>query len=128
MGDRANVYMKDGDRGVYLYTHWEGSELPFMVQKALAHKQRWDDGQYLTRIIFQEMLGDDTEYTGFGIGARMCDNGHKIIVVDSHAGKIGFVAEGKETSPISDTDGCWNFSDYIALSETDIIEAYEKKD
>lgn len=29
MGDRANVYVHEGDQpGVYLYTHWSGHELP----------------------------------------------------------------------------------------------------
>jgi hypothetical protein len=39
MGDRANVYVKNTDtQGVFLYSHWGGTELPATVQKALKRK------------------------------------------------------------------------------------------
>lgn len=90
MGDRAQV--KVGD--VYLYTHWHGTELKQAVHKALARKQRWEDAEYLTRIIFCEMLaldGEDalTEATGFGISAFLHDdNEHPLIEIDCDEGTI----------------------------------------
>ena len=77
MGDRANVFVretrKEGVVGVYLYTHWAGRELAQTVYDALTRgRDRWDDGQYLTRIIFEEMIDEDRMgLTGYGISATM---------------------------------------------------------
>jgi len=55
MGDRANVRIKDSGGTFHLYTHWSGTELPETVRQALLRgKDRWDDEQYLSRIIFQK--------------------------------------------------------------------------
>ncbi|MBA7623560.1 hypothetical protein ES703_30957 [subsurface metagenome] len=67
MGDRGQVLMVD--EKVYLYTHWNATELAETVRRALARRQRWSDSEYLARIIFCEMVGDDVKgETGFGIG------------------------------------------------------------
>lgn len=74
MGDKAQVKIINGDEPpIWLYTHWHGSSLRDAVHRAIKRKQRWDDSEYLTRIIFCEMLRMDgpgalTEETGFGIG------------------------------------------------------------
>ena len=86
MGDRAQVVIKNEDEPpVYLYTHWNGTELPDTVRKALARKQRWTDIEYLARIIFCEMIkGNEAGETGFGIGTgEHGDNEHDLIVVDT---------------------------------------------
>lgn len=83
MGDRANVYMKDGDRGVYLYTHWNGTDLPRTLQTALRKKWRWDDAAYLARIIFCHMIeGLEDEECGFGISTHPPDGQDRVLVVD----------------------------------------------
>ena len=45
MGDRANVLVGEWNgeefSGVYLYTHWSGSELPWIVQSALLTTTHW---------------------------------------------------------------------------------------
>lgn len=84
MGDRANVYVKDGESGTYLYTHWSGTELPQILATALRRgRGRWDDGQYLARIIFCQMIkGAESEATGYGISANVVDGDDRIIVVD----------------------------------------------
>ena len=67
MGDRAQVHIKD--EKVWLYTHWGRSGLVEDVKRALAKRLRWNDPEYLARIIFEEMVGDQTgTETGFGIG------------------------------------------------------------
>jgi hypothetical protein len=85
MGDRGQIRVKD-ERGrlVYLYTHWGGTELKEMLQSALQKKWRWDDAEYLTRIIFETMVGDSHgDETGFGIGlSAHFDIEHPIIEVD----------------------------------------------
>lgn len=86
MGDRANVYVHEGDEpGVYLYTHWSGHELPETVRTALARAaERWQDQPYLTRIIFDEMtLGHQGETRGYGITAVLGDGGEQLVDVDT---------------------------------------------
>jgi len=82
MGDRGNIIVKDGESKVYLYTHWGGSELKKTLKEALIRgKNRWDDGSYLTRIIFCEMVQDEEMgLTGFGISSVMGDGGTDIVV------------------------------------------------
>src|SRR5882672_3955030 len=99
MGDRANVaIVQDGsEQMVYLYTHWGGDGLPHTVQKALAKKWRWDDGIYLARIIFDQMInGNQGTETGFGISTSISDNEHPIVVVNPREQKVGFAKEGRE--------------------------------
>ena len=126
MGDRANVYsvdQSDRTKGVYLYTHWCGEELPFIVQGALLRRQRWSDGSYLNRIIFSEMIKDSvTDETGYGIGANMGDNGRPIIVVDVANQTIGFAEEGKEP----ETYDSWSFEHYAVADKGDIQRAYKQ--
>lgn len=84
MGDRANVKIVDGESTVYLYTHWTGTELPVTLQKALFRGQeRWQDGSYLTRIIFSEMTeGHEDGLTGFGISSVLGDGDDRIITIN----------------------------------------------
>jgi hypothetical protein len=84
MGDRANVQVKDGESSVFLYTHWSGSELPETLKAALIRgKSRWNDGQYLARIIFCEMVKDEINgTTGYGISSVVGDGDDRVILVD----------------------------------------------
>lgn len=85
MGDRANVHVFDNHgKGVYLYTHWDGYELPQTLAKALKRgRERWDDAPYLARIIFCEMVqGQEGSNEGYGIWDSICDNEHPILEVD----------------------------------------------
>jgi hypothetical protein len=98
MGDRGNI--KIG--GVYLYTHWGGSEIKQTLQKALKKKWRWDDESYLARIIFCEMIrGEESGETGFGISTGIVDNEYDILEVDV-ANQT--VQEGKRK---------WSFEEFI---------------
>lgn len=70
MGARAQcgVQMHNGEY-VYLYTHWGQYTLEDAVKEALKKgEDRWDDPEYLARIVFQQMLDGDTGTTGYGIG------------------------------------------------------------
>lgn len=103
MGDRANVVIKSSGQQVCLYTHWTGSELPEIVKEALKRgKNRWDDFQYLTRIIFCEMIKDDVMgETGYGISQEEHDGGG-IVNINCDEGTIA-IDSGE---PVS-------FNDYI---------------
>jgi hypothetical protein len=101
MGDRAQVHIKDhGDatQGVWLYTHWDGFRLPNMVQEALKKRKRWDDAEYLARIIFCTMIKDDNrdETTGFGIGSGgQHDDVRRVIEVNCKTQTIVLRDRGK---------------------------------
>lgn len=84
MGDRANcVVLTEGQAPVYLYTHWGGCELLQTVQNAIKKEWRWDDPQYLARIIFDQMTENHHgQETGFGISSYEGDNSHDLIYVD----------------------------------------------
>ena len=90
MGDRANVQVKTNGKSVFLYTHWKGEELPKIVQHSLLRKQRWDDAQYLARIIFCEMIGPNElgGETGYGISAEVGDGDNRIVIVDTDEQKV----------------------------------------
>ncbi len=95
MGDRGNIFVKHGPKdtdGVYLYSHWTGTDLPEILQNVLKRHERWDDEPYLTRMIFCAMVGNDmTASTGYGISTKVHDNEHSILRVDcaSQAVKVG---------------------------------------
>lgn len=87
MGDRANVKFIDGnDAPMFFYTHWTGTELPKVVAAALVRgKSRWDDGPYLARIIFSEMIQHDVlDETGYGLSTTLGDGGDRIITIRVH--------------------------------------------
>ena len=90
MGDRGNIKV----HGVYLYSHWRGSELPKILKNALIRgKGRWNDIPYLTRIIFSEMIKDEIfEETGYGISTDICDNGNEILEVNCNKQEVNGIA------------------------------------
>ncbi len=68
MSTRSQVWIEE--EGVYLYQHYDGYNLPNVVKSALSKGQRWDDSEYLARIIFCEMVKSDIGgSTGYGIGS-----------------------------------------------------------
>jgi len=85
MGDRANVLIE----GVYMYTHNQGSELPKIVQAALKRRERWDDGPYLARIIFFEMIRENPgASTGHGLSSWCGDGDYRILKVDADTQRL----------------------------------------
>lgn len=71
MGSRAQILIED--EGVYLYTHWGADNLKEDLKAILdtsKARNRWNDPEYLARIIFSEMIKNDINgETGFGIGS-----------------------------------------------------------
>lgn len=88
MGDRGQILIKDF--GIYFYSHWKGFELRKFVQNALKIKRRWDDKEYLSRIIFCEMIKDNvSSEKGFGIGdVKHSDLNNPLLIVDIANQKI----------------------------------------
>ena len=112
MGERAQVKIIDGWSGkvcCYLYTHCGAWELPEVVQRALSKELRWDDEEYLARIIFCEMVkGDEDGETGYGIGSSQHGDIQRLVEVD---------CRGQGTVTIYETYRdkmrSWSFKDYI---------------
>lgn len=70
MGARRNIIVEFSDtNSVALYTHWGAGEVHSDLAKALERGSAcWDDAPYLTRIIFDTMVGDaQGSDLGFGI-------------------------------------------------------------
>jgi len=85
MGDRGQVELVMApDESIFLYTHWGAGSLPNVVADALARgRDRWNDDEYLNRIIFSEMIQYDVlENTGYGIGLSHHDDAWRLVVVN----------------------------------------------
>lgn len=128
MGDRANVVVRQyGERPpVVLYSHWGGTELAETVQEALKKRWRWDDHAYLTRIVFEQMIGSqrDTE-TGFGISTDFPDNEHKVIVLDPNEERIGFTPRGMfNIEQLPEPRHWWSFKEFIELDPDEVRRRY----
>jgi hypothetical protein len=122
MGDRGNIYIKDADSGIYLYTHWAGTELPVTVRNALARQQRWDDGPYLARILFDTLTeGETGSESGYGISSVIGDNGHLIVVVDVDAQTVTFAPQGQEKAHT--LQSAMSFTEYVGTA----VDALQKK-
>ncbi len=133
MGDRANVVLVEKRKrtvtGIFLYTHWSGTELPAILQDALNRGQsRWTDPSYLARIIFNEMTkGDEMSLTGYGISTCLTDNEHPLIIINLDDNTIGLSNEeyGSETSSNIPADlmkrrkGKLTFEEYLKLDFSD---------
>lgn len=95
MSDRGSVHIEDTD--VRLYTHEGGHRLFEDVANALARgKSRWNDPDYLTRVIFDEMVGDDAgqSASGYGIGTYDArESTH--IVLDVTNKRVTMTSDGK---------------------------------
>lgn len=53
MGTRGQIFIVD--TGIYLYQHNDSYMLPYVVQRALARKEQWNNPEGLTKIIFNRM-------------------------------------------------------------------------
>ena len=99
MGDRANVRWRTEGPEIFFYTHWSGSDLEAIIANALIRgKERWNDGQYLARIVFCEMVMEDVlGKTGYGISTIVGDGDGRYVTIDTQKQTAtGF--DGKERS------------------------------
>ena len=122
MGDRGNIVLRyNSDKeplDIYLYTHYDGSEIGTIVQRALAKRWRWDDDAYLGRIIFDELIGKSQgKESGYGIGPKPCDNEHDFIVVDFDKQQI--VREHQHNRCAVQL---WSFNDFVKEEVVNEVE------
>jgi len=113
MGDRAQVHFED--TGAWLYTHWGGRTLPEVVRQALARDERWNDPEYLARIVFDEMTGDDTSATGFGIGTEQLGGVTQTIHIDCSEQEVRLVREQYTTK--TSNEEVHEFEEFVNLDK-----------
>jgi len=70
---------------VYLYTHSTADHLVADVYAALAMRQRWDDADYLAKIVFCRMTPIECWQSdgGFGIGTLLYADVNLLITLDT---------------------------------------------
>ena len=127
MGDRGNIYFVDGAqsdrqwRGVYMYSHWRGGELPSVVQRALRRgRGRWGDAQYLARMMFCELLDGDLDgETGYGLSTQLGDNEHPIVRVNDVDGTVAFCRPGTEADRLEAPMRSWAYDEFVQLADPD---------
>jgi hypothetical protein len=118
VGDRGNVQIvqRDEDVPVNLYTHWAGTELPWLLRQALAKKWRWDDADYLARIIFDTMTyGDHGSETGYGIGTSPGDGEDRILKVVVGRQVVVHMRTGRE----------WTFEQFSQMEEGAVLKVWD---
>lgn len=114
MGDRAQIAIKQsgGKSKLYLYAHWAGSDIFPSIQKSLDRaRDRWGDPEYLARVVFQDLIGNDDKTTGFGISTqRHSDIEHLVPVLDCNSQMVEFepanYGPGSCPAPIGFADFC----------------------
>ena len=85
MGDRGNIKITDGQSTVFLYTHWKGSALPNIVKRTMASQRarnRWGNGSYLARILFDDLLDGDRGESGAGISSVIGDGDDQVLHIN----------------------------------------------
>lgn len=120
MGDRANIYLHDSDKsatGMYLYTHWGGTEWPEKLQEALKFgEERWGDEIYLARIIASRVFRDDVDkLTGSGLSTEIGDNSYPLLCVDLLRSQVGLCKEALDRSNRDNWTGVMSFADFVAI-------------
>jgi hypothetical protein len=105
MGDRSNLYFRNGDSGVGVYAHWAGLQMAEAAAAVIANpafKARVGDISYATRIGVQtalEALGVKSgEETGFGLWTSATgpdDFEYPFIVIDLETGDCFVTREWK---------------------------------
>jgi len=91
MGDRANVYIHHGDNpGIYLYSHWDGTELPSVVKRSMdteRAKRNYNDAEYLAHVIFEDIFDEDPgNDKGYALSLYPLDGENRIVDIDTNVG------------------------------------------
>ncbi len=104
---------------VYLYTHRGAGSLVNDVHSVLSMRQRWDDPDYLAKMVFCKMVPVEcwNTDTGFGIGTQLYADINLLITVDTITQKISLQTATDKHCKIKNS-----FEDFVAnfLSKADI--------
>lgn len=87
MSTRAQVQLlcPHNKTSIFLYQHYDGDRLYNTVKKSIARsKPRWDDEEYLARIIFSDMIKDNlTDLDDYGISTAKHGDIEYLVVVNT---------------------------------------------
>ena len=134
MGCRGQVRIKDSyGNSVFLYTHWGACELKEDVALALARRKRWTDSEYLTRIIFDQMKGNDLGHLSFGIGTTEHGDIEQLITIDCENKQISWWKihtweEDQDEEEDSEGWECCSFEEYVEQHQAFIDECIAKNE
>jgi len=80
----GQIEVKDEFGSVFLYTHDLAYDLMHSVYDILSKRERWNDADYFTRMLFCRMIPPEQWYKseGFGIGTQMYADIRFLILVD----------------------------------------------
>lgn len=84
---------------IYLYTHDHAARMTNDVYSALAAQLRWDDADYLAKIIFCHMVPLECwqQDKGYGIGTQMYADINLLITVDTTRQQITITSAKDKT-------------------------------
>jgi hypothetical protein len=101
------------DGRVYLYTHRTAHTLVSEVYDALSQQKRWDDPDYLSKMVFCRMIPLECwkEETGFGIGTQLYADVNLLVTLDTV----------KQTITIQSAS---NLHDKFHMSFSEFIDSY----
>lgn len=70
---------------IYLYSHNTANELVSVVSDVLLRQVRWDDPDYLSRMIFCRMIPKNKwdDELGFGIGTQLYKDVNMLLTLDT---------------------------------------------
>ena len=95
MGDRRMAEIRTSDGSLYVYTHWNGSQLPEMARAAVEKAEpRLGDESYWVRIVIDQLTKDSRDMeTGFGILLKPnCEdeynNDKPSVIIDARTGTV----------------------------------------
>lgn len=88
---------------VYLYTHNDVKSLLTIVHNTLSLKVRWDDPDYLSRMLFCEMIPEQfwSSNSGYGIGTQLYADVELLVSLDTVNQKITLSSGSHEFSNFS---------------------------
>ena len=104
---------------MYLYTHWGGLTILEDVAAGLVKgKKRWKDCEYLTRIIFDSLIGDrvyNDHTIGFGIGTTQHGDIDKLVTIFPIEQKVqlDILQPSEEEKEEMDFIQIWSFEEFI---------------
>ncbi len=109
MGDRSNIFFRNGKAGVGVYAHWSGlamADAAMRVVKSKAFVGRLGDANYATRIavqaVFEALDVDAKSETGFGLwtpAGGPDDNEYRYVVVDVNDGALFVASDWRKPKP-----------------------------
>jgi len=89
MGTRGQVCVRGRHGDVYLYRHFDAKNILNDVYVGLSFKNRWDDGDYIARMIFEQMISDSNDKVyGFGICTHQHSDIDLLVIVDCNKQEV----------------------------------------